>query len=176
MLNSKSIQKMKITKRATIIFLVLISCIGCDQVTKNIAKHSLPKFETISFLNDTLRFQYAENQGAFLSLGANIPENIRYLVLTCLVAGFLLLLLTYLIKTKRIKNSTTAALSFILAGGTGNLIDRIFNEGRVIDFMNIGIGPIRTGIFNIADIAVTIGTIWFIFLSIRHRNKNEKTI
>ena len=155
--------------------LVLISCVGCDQVTKNIAKHSLPKFETISFLNDTLRLQYAENQGAFLSLGATISENIRYLVLTCLVAGFLIALLTYLIKSKMVKNSTIIALSLILAGGTGNLVDRIFNEGRVIDFMNIGIGPIRTGVFNIADIAITIGAIWFIFLSIRH-GKNEKTI
>jgi signal peptidase II len=167
---------MKKTKRATIIFFVMISCVGCDQVTKNIAKYSLPKFETISFLNDTLRLQYAENQGAFLSLGATIPENIRYLLLTCLVAGFLLFLLYYLIKSKRIKNSTTIALSLILAGGTGNLIDRIFNEGRVIDFINMGIGSVRTGVFNIADIAITIGTIWFIFLSIRRENKNEKTI
>ena len=167
---------MKTINRATIIFFVIISCVGCDQVTKNMAKHSLPKFEAISFLNDTFRLQYAENQGAFLSLGATIPQNIRYLLLTCLVAGFLLVLLTYLIKTKSIKNSTTVALSLILAGGTGNLIDRVFNDGSVIDFINMGIGSIRTGVFNIADIAITIGTIWFIFLSIRHRNKNEKSI
>jgi signal peptidase II len=76
---------MKTAKKVTIIFFVLISCVGCDQVTKNIAKHNLTKFETISFLNDTLRLQYAENQGAFLSLGATIPENMRYLILTCLV-------------------------------------------------------------------------------------------
>ena len=44
------------------------------------------------------------------------------------------LLIVYLI--------TTISLVFILAGGTGNLIDRIFNEGRVIDFMNMGIGSI----------------------------------
>jgi signal peptidase II len=172
---SKTFQKMKTTKRATIIFLIVISCVGCDQVTKTIAKHTLPKFETFSFLNDTLRLQYAENQGAFLSLGATIPENIRYLILTCLVAGFTVTLLAYLLKSKGMKHSTTAALSLILAGGTGNLIDRIFNKGRVIDFLNMGIGPIRTGVFNIADIAITIGTLWLIFLMIRH-GKNEKTI
>ena len=166
---------MKIAKRVTIIFLVLISCVGCDQVTKNIAKHSLPKFKTISFLNDTLRLQYAENQGAFLSLGATIPKNTRYLILTCLVSSLLLFLLFYLITSKKIKNSTTAALSLILAGGTGNLIDRIFNDGRVIDFINMGIGSVRTGVFNIADIAITLGTVWFILLSIRH-GKNKKTI
>ena len=164
---------MKTINRATIIFIVLFSCVSCDQVTKNIVKHNLPKFETISFLNDTLRLQYAENQGAFLSLGATIPENIRCLVLTCSVAGFLIVLLAYLIKSKRNKASTTIALSLILAGGTGNLIDRILNEGRVIDFINMGIGPVRTGVFNIADIAITIGTIWFIFITIRNGNKNE---
>ncbi|MEJ2487994.1 MAG: signal peptidase II [Anaerolineales bacterium] len=95
---------MKTAKRATIIFLVLISCVGCDQVTKNIAKHSLTKFETIIFLNDTLRLKYAENQGAFLSLGAKIPENIHYLILICLVSGLLLFLLLYLIKSNRVKN------------------------------------------------------------------------
>ena len=167
---------MKTTKKATIIFLILISCVSCDQATKNIAKHSLPKFKTISLLHDTLRLQYAENQGAFLSLGATIPGNIRYPVLTCLVAGLLIVLLAYLIKSKKMKNSTTIALSLILAGGTGNLIDRIFNRGSVIDFMNMGIGSIRTGVFNLADIAITIGTIWLILLLIRHGNKKEKTI
>jgi signal peptidase II len=78
------------------------------------------------------------------------------------------LLIVYLI--------TTIALVFILAGGTGNLIDRIFNEGRVIDFMNMGIGSIRTGIFNMADIAIAIGTIWLIFILIRHGNRNEKNL
>ena len=155
---------MKIANRVTIIFLVLISCVGCDQVTKNIANHSLPKFKTISFLNDTLRLQYAENQGAFLSLGATIPKNTRYLILTCLVSSLLLSLLFYLIMSKKIKNSTTAALSLILARGTGNLIDRIFNDGRVIDFINMGIGSVRTGVFNLADIAITLGTAWFILL------------
>jgi len=46
------------------------------------------------------------------------------------------------------------------------LIDRIFNEGRVIDFMNIGIGSLRTGIFNVADIAITLGVMWIILSSI----------
>ena len=156
---------MKTAKKVTIIFFVLISCVGCDQVTKNIAKHNLTKFETISFLNDTLRLQYAENQGAFLSLGSTIPENMRYPILTCFVSGVLL----FLLKIQQ------PLLSLILAGGTGNLIDRIFNDGRVIDFINIGIGSVRTGVFNIADIAITLGTVWFILLSIRH-GKNNKTI
>ena len=110
-----------------------------------------------------------------MSLGATIQENIRYLVLTCLVACFLIVLLGYLIKSKKIRNSAIIALSLILSGGTGNLIDRILNEGKVIDFINVGIGSVRTGVFNMADIAITGGTVWFIFLLIRHEKKNEKS-
>jgi len=53
------------------------------------------------------------------------------------------------------------------------LIDRILNEGRVVDFMNMGIGSLRTGIFNIADIAITFGVIWLIVISIA--DKRQRT-
>jgi len=43
-----------------------------------------------------------------------------------------------------------------LAGGVSNLVDRIA-MGRVIDFLNIGVGPVRTGIFNVADVAIMAG-------------------
>ena len=48
-----------------------------------------------------------------------------------------------------------ARLALLLAGALGNLIDRIRWDGLVIDFLNLGIGPLRTGVFNVADMAVT---------------------
>jgi len=47
--------------------------------------------------------------------------------------------------------------SFIAGGGFGNLIDRLFRDGKVSDFIIMGIGPVRTGIFNLADLSVLIG-------------------
>jgi signal peptidase II len=49
------------------------------------------------------------------------------------------------------------AVVLLLAGGIGNLIDRLFHGGLVIDFLNVGIGPLRTGIFNVADVAIMAG-------------------
>jgi signal peptidase II len=49
-------------------------------------------------------------------------------------------------------------VTLFVAGGASNLVDRI-TYGMVIDFMNVGIGPLRTGIFNVADIAVVVGGI-----------------
>ncbi|MEK7730045.1 MAG: signal peptidase II, partial [candidate division KSB1 bacterium] len=57
------------------------------------------------------------------------------------------------------------ALSLIFAGGMGNLIDRIFRDGRVIDFLNLGIGDFRTAIFNIADMAISFGMVLLIATS-----------
>ena len=42
------------------------------------------------------------------------------------------------------------------AGGAANLINRL-PDGTVVDFINVGVGPVRTGIFNVADIAITLG-------------------
>ena len=50
-------------------------------------------------------------------------------------------------------------LSFIAGGGFGNLADRLFRGGRVSDFLNLGIGTLRTGIFNCADMAILAGCV-----------------
>jgi signal peptidase II len=53
----------------------------------------------------------------------------------------------------------------ILAGGFGNLYDRALNDGRVVDFMHFQLGPLETGVFNVADVAIMIGMFGFIFIS-----------
>ena len=164
---------MKTVKRTAIILFILFSCVGCDQVTKSMARQSLSGIGRISFFNDTFRLQYAENPGAFLSLGARIPENLRFWVFTLLVAAFLVGFSIYLIRSKRIDILQTVALALIVGGGFGNLIDRVFNEGRVVDFLNLGIGALRTGIFNVADIAITFGVAWLLILSVTKREHSE---
>lgn len=164
---------MEFKKRVLIIFFILLACLVSDRITKNIARQNLSPDEVIHLLNDTIRLQYAENTGAFLSLGSNISEPVRYIVFTLLVGIFLACLLTYLLLSKQLTRLQVMAMSLVLAGGIGNLIDRIADEGRVFDFMNVGIGPLRTGIFNVADMAITFGVLWFLFLAIKNRPKRE---
>jgi len=61
--------------------------------------------------------------------------------------------------------------AFLLAGGIGNQIDGVTNDGLVTDFMNLGIGTIRTGVFNIADIGITFGAIGLVVLSRQPQSK-----
>lgn len=158
---------MEFKHKILIIFLILLAIILFDRITKNIAKQNLPKQETIHLIYDTVRLQYAENTGAFLSLGSNIREPVRYIVFTILVGIFLLCLSIYLLVSEQLTRLQLISMSLVLGGGCGNLIDRIANEGRVFDFMNVGLGSLRTGIFNVADMAITFGVLWFVILAFK---------
>lgn len=134
--------------------------ISCDQVTKNLAKSHLMYQEPASYFHDTFRLEYVENTGAALSLGANLPQPYNFWLLSIIPLLFLLALFFYaIIKIKELGWIQLLSFSLIFAGGIGNIIDRIFHDRHVTDFMNLGIQNIRTGIFNVADICITAGVI-----------------
>ena len=150
-----------VTKRARFLLAVLIVMIGvgCDQATKQLAVQQLRGMPSISFLHDLVRLQYAENQGAFLGLGHSLSPELRFWLLTVATAVLLLGLAIFLIVQWQLPRPSFIALSCVLAGGLGNMIDRLVHDGRVIDFLNLGLGSLRTGIFNIADVAITGGVV-----------------
>jgi len=150
-------------KRLILGVAILSISILLDQATKNIATEHLRLKPPISFMADSVRLQYAENKGAFLGLGNRLSPTVRYWLLTVATTLMLAGLGIYLVVKWNTNQPSFIALVLILSGGIGNMIDRIFNDGSVIDFLNLGVGPLRTGIFNIADIAITAGCIllWF---------------
>ncbi|MDQ6755791.1 MAG: signal peptidase II [Bacteroidota bacterium] len=143
------------------IFLFCISSfvfIGCDRATKDLAKEHLKNKESISYLHDTFRLEYAENTGAAMSFGDNLPKKMNVLLLSILPLIFLIILFAYTIKNaKQFTYPKMFSIALIFSGGIGNIIDRIFFDRHVPDFMNLGIQNLRTGIFNFADVCVTIG-------------------
>ncbi|MCK6621610.1 MAG: signal peptidase II [Calditrichia bacterium] len=147
------------TRRNRILFVltILFSCIVLDQFTKKIAVENLKSSPSISYLGDFFRFQYAENTGAMLGFGSELPELLRFWLLTVLVGVLLLVLLGFLLFSPKLTFAQGLALSLICGGGVSNFIDRMLNDGRVVDFMNMGIGWLRTGIFNVADVLIMIG-------------------
>jgi signal peptidase II len=154
----------------TILVVAIVSaCVAIDQMTKWLAKKYLAPDGFISFAGDTFRLQYAENTGAFLSLGSSLPEPWRHIVFTVFVGVFLVALLAYLLFNPSLSREYVACLTLVCGGGLSNLIDRVAYGGRVVDFLNIGIGPLRTGIFNIADMAITGGAILLLADSFRRK-------
>jgi signal peptidase II len=143
-------------KRMAIIATTCLVTIGLDRLTKLIAQNTL-KYVNHSYLGGSVRLEYMENPGAFLSLGARLPDEARLWLLTIGV-GVVLAILAYFLFRRKYGTSMTVALSLLLGGGASNLFDRAFRpQGTVIDFMNIGIGSLRTGVFNVADVAITTG-------------------
>ncbi len=149
-------------KQSLLVLLLLILSVGCDQLTKEAAHQYLALQPPQSWFYDTVRLQYAENTGAFLSLGGGFSDGVRVFLFQVFPA-LCLVILAMVLFAQQIPLSTAIAWSLVLSGGLGNLLDRIMNDGRVIDFMNLGIGPLRTGIFNVADVCITIGVVLLVF-------------
>ena len=150
-------------KKLQLLSLVLVACVIFDQSTKYIAKHYLEGRGEYSYIGDTFRLVYSENTGAFLGLGASLPERVRTFIFSGLVALFLAGFLVYTIRSTNVTKTGFIASALIIGGGLSNLIDRLVNNGAVMDFMNVGIGSLRTGIFNIADMAIMLGAIMLLW-------------
>jgi signal peptidase II len=140
-----------------------------DRFTKYLAVGYLKGNGPISFFNNIFVLIYAENTGAFLSLGRNWNIYIKYAVLLIIPIIICIIGLLYLMINEK-KNYRIIICSCIIGGGMGNLIDRLFNEFTVIDFMNFGIGYIRTGILNAADLSVTFGVIFLMIFEMKQRS------
>ena len=65
-----------------------------------------------------------------------------------------------------------AAIAFFVAGGASNWLDRAL-RGSVVDFLNMGIGPVRTGVFNVADMAIMLGAVLFVAGEIVDRRRGS---
>jgi signal peptidase II len=144
---------------------LLTCCAGCDQATKHIATETLCGKPPQSYFLNTCRLEYALNPGGFLSLGGNLGPQLRFWVFAVLNV-VLVMGSVYVLATKwGIHIVKFVAIVLILAGGFGNLIDRALHNGFVTDFVNLGIGPVRTGIFNVADVAITTGVLALLIAS-----------
>jgi signal peptidase II len=139
---------------------VLALTVGCDQVSKHVARTLLDPAESIPLLGGFAELILRENPGSFLSLGASLPEPIRRFLLTFAVGVSLVALLIYIARNgARLGLLFFAALALIWAGGTSNLIDRIVREGHVTDFLILRLGPLQTGVFNAADVIIVVGAL-----------------
>jgi len=130
---------------------IVLGSVGLDQWSKHLARVHLRGVGTVRLAGDLLVLRYAENQGAFLSLGAGWHPVMRAAVFGALSLLIVAGAAVYLLRDRGLGPTRTGAMALVVGGGAGNLIDRLARGGSVTDFMNLGIGRLRTGIFNLAD-------------------------
>ena len=142
------------------LFIVII-----DQATKMIIKNSMHLKESISILGDVIRLTYIKNPG--MAFGIQIGGKLFYSIFASIAC---LIILVFLFEIKPENFWSRFALTSILGGAIGNLIDRIAYS-EVVDFIDIRI--IRWPVFNFADIAITIGMIILISVVIFEKKREE---
>ena len=143
-------------KRAALVLGIVIANLVLDQVTKQVAREHLLHSGPYSYLGDFFRLSYVENKGAFLSLGAELSDQLRQWALKILPVLLLIGLLGYTLFSSQMSRQQIIAFSFILGGGISNIYDRLLYN-QVVDFMNMGFPGLRTGIFNFADVSIMVG-------------------
>ncbi|WP_298237509.1 signal peptidase II [uncultured Algibacter sp.] len=160
---------MKLSKRTLYILLVIILTITADQISKVIVRAKVVAGSQTEILGKFLSLHNVENEGAFLGMGSELNDSLRIillLILPIIVLGFVL---RYILKDKKIDKWSLFAFSMIIGGGIANVFDRVV-FGSVTDFLYIKLTDLlRTGIFNIADLAVTTGMIILVVFSFRKK-------
>lgn len=162
--------------RILVVLGIVFINVGCDQVTKQAAREQLQNQAVHTFLGDMFILRYVENTGAFLSLGSDLSEGSRYWILQIFPVVMLLGLFFYVLLSSSLNRWQIIAFSFIIGGGISNIYDRLLYN-FVVDFMNMGIGDVRTGIFNFADVSIMIGLFMmlpFIFRKEKAKAPQEK--
>jgi signal peptidase II len=142
--------------RILAVAVAVVFTIGCEPRDQEAAARHLAGRPRLSMVKDAIRLEYVENRGGFLSLGrisggaadgrvraraGRAPGRARSLGLP-----------------PRGRRKVGPRPALLWAGGVANLGDRIA-RGSVIDFLNLGVGTLRTGIFNVADVAIMAGAL-----------------
>lgn len=161
--------------RVWIIITSVIFLVGCDQTTK-IAAHKYLSDKPNKEIAGIINLQFVENDGGMLSIGSKLPQQIKFIIFILVVSVFLMILFFYIVNNRQDWLIKQFGLILILSGGFGNLIDRIFNNGNVIDFIRLRLPLIEKGIFNIADFYVTMGFLLLLIrLFVKQKSINQLT-
>ncbi|MBS0448809.1 MAG: signal peptidase II [Proteobacteria bacterium] len=144
-------------RRATPVLVCAAAWIAADQATKSLMRRLLGIGDIVSMLGGTVVLRPTYNRGAFLSLGASMSGAARDAVFVYGAGVLLIVLLVWAARTARLLRWEALGAAAILGGGLSNLIDRVLQDGRVFDFLNLGLGSLRTGIFNVADVGIMAG-------------------
>lgn len=147
---------------------------GLDQVSKVIVREQIEDHANIAVIDNFLTLTKVENTGAFLSLGHDLPEVLRIIILNLFPILVIVFGFYYLVKEKNLNLWTQAGFCMLLGGGLGNVFDRIVH-GSVTDFLHLNFGFAQTGVFNVADMFIMSG-IGILFIHTFKKDKKQVNV
>ena len=149
----------------------VLTILVLDQLTKMIVDRTMSLHQSIPIIDGLFNLTYVRNTGAAFGIFAGSHEAFRlpFLILVSVLAlGFVVVML------KRLRDEETGlitALSLIIGGAIGNLIDRVL-YGEVIDFLDFYWSNYHWPAFNVADSCITIGVLITLFYLIKAKGED----
>ena len=141
-------------------FVIAAAVVGLDQITKYLVLKHLTKVATLPLIKDALHLTYVENRGAAFGMLSN--NRWVFMIISSVV---IVVMTAYIVINRRGGVLGNVAVAFVLGGGIGNMIDRIW-RGFVVDFIDFRL--INFYVFNAADSFVCVGCGLLIFVLIKN--------
>jgi len=142
-----------------------------DLITKAWVVRAMTLYESVPVLGDVFRLTYTHNPGA--AFGINVGEHSRLVFLALALTALGILLWLYATTPGR-RRFRLVSLALVAGGAVGNIVDRIRYERGVVDFLDVGIGTLRWPVFNVADMAVSVGAVLLLVSFYRESHDGEE--
>jgi signal peptidase II len=148
----------KIERKYWLLMVILLIMLISDQATKALVIRYVPEGETIRLVEGYLNLTHVRNQGAAFGILAKAgPWVQRYFFIPISVCASIVIL-AIIFRAKEVETLKIIALSLVLSGALGNLMDR-WRWGAVVDFIDVHYGSLHWPSFNMADASISIGVI-----------------
>ena len=155
-------------KRSSPYFLLILILMAVDQAVKHLVAATVELYGSRTIIPGMFNITRVHNKGAIFGAFSHMNNHVVYLVLTAASFVALVLVAFYFFRTPPSEKLMKIALSLILAGALGNLVDRLL-RGYVIDFLDFHIGDAHWPFFNVADSCITVGAVLMLFIFIRRK-------
>jgi len=144
-----------------------------DQLTKAVVLRTLRPYSPVEVLGDFFRLTFIYNTGA--AFGLHLGDASRWVFMA--LAAVAVVVLWFMFRgTRWVDRARLVAIASVTGGAVGNVIDRVRSSRGVVDFLDFGVGDWRWPVFNVADIAVTVGALLLAFSLWREEQKQEQEL
>ena len=165
---------MRAGRAGRLLFLPALAVIVLDQATKVAVISSLRLYGSITVIPGFFNLVHVRNRGIAFGLLSQLGATWGTVLVSATTAAAIILLVLWLSRLRAGDDRTAFALSLIIGGAVGNLIDRI-RLGEVVDFLDFYVGSFHWPAFNVADSAVTVGTFWVVLsMLFQHPREGKK--
>jgi len=132
-----------------------------DQVSKRLAIAHIPPHQILTVIPGFFNIMLVENRGMAFGIFNQTHSGVSYFFLLATTIAAIVVILLFFFLVKKSQLWLSIGLALILGGAIGNFIDRV-HLGYVIDFFDFYLSGYHWPAFNMADSAVTVGTLWLL--------------